>query len=123
SWFSIIVPVERTNLITCSSFETNTTNWTAIGGSIARSTTWQYHGVYSLAITPTAATTDGARFDTVSLTSGTTYAYSTKFKGEAGKQYKICIESTGGAELTSRTFTATGRPQWVYGYYTPTSTT
>lgn len=121
--FSVVVPVARTNLVTNPSFETNTTNWTAIGGSIARTTAQQYHGAYSLAITPTAATTDGARYDTVSLTSGTTYAYSAKVLGVAGKSYKLALETTAGVELTSKTFVASGRWQWIYGYSSETSTT
>lgn len=121
--WSVIVPIARTNLCQNPSFETNTTLWTAIGGSIARSTAQQYHGAYSLAVTPSAATTDGARYDTVSLTSGTTYAYSAKVKGVAGLKYKLCVETTGGVELTSITFTATGRWQWIYGYWTENSTT
>jgi len=121
--WSVVVPIARTNLIINPSFETNTTNWTAIGGSIARSTTQQYHGAYSLAITPSAATTDGVRYDTVSLTSGTTYAYSAKIRGVAGLKYKLAIETTGGVELAGVTFTATGRWQWIVGYYTETSST
>jgi len=121
--WSVVVPVARTNLVTNPSFETNTTSWTAIGGSIARSTTYQYHGAYSLAITPTATTTDGARYDTVSLTSGTTYAYHMKVRGVAGLSYKIAIETTGGVELATKVVQATGRWQWVIGYYTEISTT
>lgn len=121
--WSVVVPIARTNLVINPSFETNTTSWTASGGSIARSTTYQYHGAYSLAITPTAATTDGVRYDTVSLTSGTTYAYSAKVRGVAGLKYKLSIETTGAVELNAVTFTATGRWQWIVGYYTETSTT
>jgi hypothetical protein len=121
--WSVVVPIARTNLIVNPSFETNTTSWTAIGGSIARSTTHQYHGAYGLAITPSAATTDGARYDTVALTSGTTYAYSAKVRGVAGLKYKLAIETTGGVELNAVTFTATGRWQWISGYYTETSST
>jgi hypothetical protein len=121
--FSVVVPVARTNLVTNPSFEVATTSWAAIGGSIARSTLFQYHGAYSLAITPTAATTDGARFDTVSLIGGTTYAYSCKVLGAAGRSYKLSIETTAGVELVSVTFTATGRWQWIYGYYAENATT
>jgi|GEM_PF-6856581 len=121
--WAVLVPIARTNLVTNPSFETNTTSWTAIGGSIARSTTQQYHGAYSLAITPTATTTDGARYDTVSLTSGTTYAFSAKVRGVAGLKYSLGIETTGGVALATTTFTATGRWQWIVGYYNETSTT
>lgn len=121
--FSVVVPVARTNLCQNPSFETNTTNWTAIGGSIARTTAQQYHGAYSLAITPTAATTDGARFDTVSLTAGSLYAYSAKVLGQAGRTYRLALETTGAVELASVVFVATGRWQWIVGYYAETSTT
>lgn len=120
---SVVVPVARINLVSNPSFETATTLWAAIGGSIARSTTFQYHGAYSLAVTPTAATTDGVRFDTVSLVSGTTYSYSCKVLGVNGKSYKLALETTAGVELHSTTFVASGRWQWIYGYYTETSTT
>lgn len=122
-WLSVIKPIARTNMITNPSFETATTNYTAVGGSIARSTTQQYHGAYSLAVTPTAATTDGVFYGTVSLTSGTTYAASCKFYGVAGVPYKISFATTGGVDLTAYRFTGTGRWQWVYVYYTETSTT
>lgn len=121
--FSVVMPITRTNLVINPSFETNTTGWTAIGGSVARTTVQQYHGAYSLAITPTAATTDGVRFDTVSLIAGQLYAYSAKVLGSAGKSYKLAIETTGALELASVTFVATGRWQWVYGYYAEASTT
>lgn len=121
--WSVLVPAARTNLVINPSFETNTTSWTAIGGSIARSTTQQYHGSYSLAITPTATTNDGARFDTVSLTSTTLYAYSAKVLGQKNVSYKLAIETTGGSELASVVFTATGRWQWIWGYYLESATT
>lgn len=123
-FFSVVIPLARTNLITNPSLETNTTNYTAVGGSMTRSAQYQYHGVYSLAMTPSAGTnSDGAYFGPVALTSGVTYAYSCKFKGTAGRQYKISIATTGGADLTARVFTATGRWQWVWGFWTETSST
>ena len=122
-WLSVVKPIARTNLITNPSFETATTNYTAVGGSIARSTTQQYHGAYSLAVTPGAATTDGVYYGTVSLTSGTAYAASCKFYGVAGVKYKISFATTGGVDLAAYTFTATGRWQWVWVYWTETSST
>lgn len=121
--WEVVIPVARTNLVTNPSFEVATTGWTAIGGSIARSTTRQYHGAYSLAITPTAATTDGARFDTVSLVSGTLYAYSAKVWAQYNAPIKLSIETTGGVELASVTARGQGRWQWIYGYYLETSST
>lgn len=123
-WLAVIRPYARTNIVTNPSAETNTTGYTAVGGSIARSTTEQYHGAYSIAVTPSAGSnSDGVFFGSVSLTSGTTYAYSCKFKGSAGRQYKISIATTGAVDLVAVTFTATGRWQWVYGFWTETSST
>jgi hypothetical protein len=121
----VIIPVQRINLCTNGSFETNTTLWAASGGgSIARSTVQQYHGAYSLQISPSAATADGASYDTVALVSGTTYAYSAKVRGVAGLAYTIGLYNTAGnVALSTVTFTASGRWQWVYGYYTETSST
>lgn len=121
--FSIIVPIARTNLVTNPSIETNTTGYTAVGSSIAQSSADSYHGAYSLAVTPTATLTDGVYYGTVSLTSGAIYAYSCKFKGQAGRKYTISIATTGGVDLTAYTFTATGRWQWVWGYWAETSST
>lgn len=120
----IVVPEEGTNLWTNPSFETNTTGAAAVGGSIARSTTQQRRGAYSLAITPTAATGDGAYFGTVSLTSGTTYTYSIDIYGVAGVAYKIYFATTGGVQVGGvKQFKGTGRWRRVGVTYTETSTT
>lgn len=119
----VVIPIARTNLVTNPSIELATTGYTAVGGSIARSATQQYHGTYSLAVTPGAGTTDGAFYGSVALTSAQAYAFSCKFKGIAGIPYKISIATTGGADLSVYTFTATGRWQWVSGYYLETSST
>jgi hypothetical protein len=121
-FFSVIIPIARTNLVTNPSVEKATTGYTASGGSIAQSSAEQYHGVYSLAVTPTAALTDGAYY-TISLTSGQIYAVSCKFLGVAGRKYLIGVYTTGAVELVSYHFTATGRWQWVWVYYTETSST
>lgn len=122
-FFSVIVPEATTNLITNPSVELATTNYTAVGSSIARSTTQQRRGAYSLAVTPTAAVGDGAYYGTVSLTSGTTYTFSVDFYGASGVPYKIYFATTGGVALQTYTFTAIGRWQRVKISYTETSTT
>lgn len=110
-------------MVTNPSIETNTTGYTAVGGGVARSAAEQYHGTYSLAITPTAGTTDGAYFGTVSLVSGTTYAVSCKVKGRAGKPYRLSVRTTGGADLGGVSFVASGRWEWRSFYYTETAST
>jgi len=119
----LIVPVARTNLVLNPSLETNTTGYTAVGGSIARSTADQYHGAYSLAVTPSASTTSGAYYGTVSLTSGTTYAVSCKVRGVAGRAYALTLATTGGVDLVVKEIKASGLWQWVWLFWTETSTT
>jgi hypothetical protein len=122
--FSIIRPEATTNLISNPSVELATTNYTAVGGSIARSTTKQKRGAYSLAVTPTAGTADGVYYGTVSLTTGLTYTFSVDVWAPLGIPYRIYFGSTAGAVLgTPTTFTGTGDWQRVEVTYTEVSTT
>lgn len=119
--FSIVRPVGRTNLILNPSVETNTTGYTASGASIARSTTYAYHGAYSLAITPTAATTDGVYYTTSALVSGSTYGISVKVKGDAGRPYRVAVASNAGTVIQTQAFIGTGFWQWVTLLHTATA--
>jgi hypothetical protein len=123
-WFSVLVPVARTNLVTNPSFELGTTDWAAIsGGTLAQSAAQQFYGTYSAIYTPTANTTDGIRYTgALSLTNGTLYAYQIRFLGIGGHSYKLALTSSGNIEVTSVVFVATGSWQWIYGYYTAAST-
>lgn len=119
----IIAPLARTNLVTNPSFETATTGYAAgAGTSIARSTTYQYHGAYSLAATY-GGIAGSVTYD-ISLTSGTTYVLSMKFidPNAAGRTFKISIASNVGVDQSAVTFTATGRWQWVWVVLKATST-
>src|SRR3990167_9637069 len=80
---SIVVPEESdvTNIVTNPSVETNTTGYTAIGGSIARVITEQRRGAYSLEVTPTTGVNDGEYFGTVSTASGSRYMWEFDFLG------------------------------------------
>jgi hypothetical protein len=122
-FFSVVVPIARTNEVTNPSIETATIGYTASGGSIARSTTRSYHGAYSLAVTPTAALTDGAYYGTISMTAGQVRAVSCKWYGAAGVSYKLSVATTGGVDLAAYRFKGTGRWQWVWVYWVETSTT
>lgn len=123
--FWIVVPEESTNLITNPSLETASTGWTLAGSaSIARSTTQQRRGAYSLAVTMTAATGDGAYYGTVSLTSGTTYTYSVDVYAPAGMPLKAYFATTGGVQVGGvKQFKGIGRWQRVSITYTETSST
>jgi hypothetical protein len=123
-FFSIVVPIARTNLVTNPSVETNTTGYTAISGAIGRGTGTSYHGAYALNISLAPGSTDGVYYGPISLTSGTIYAVSVKFLTcTPGLKYKISVATTGGVDLVAYEFTATGRWQWVWVYWKETSST
>lgn len=122
-FLSVVIPVARTNEVTNPSAETATTGYTAGAGTLTRSTEQQYHGAYSLKYVPTAATTDGFYYGTISTTSGQTRAISCKVYGAAGVPYALTFATTGGVDLVTYSFVGTGRWQWVWLYYTETSST
>lgn len=126
--FAIVVPESTTNLATNPSFETNTTNWAAVASaSIARSTTQQRHGAYSLAITMTAATGDGAAYGTataLSTTSGQAYTASIDVYAPAGMPLKLYFATTGAVQVGgAKQFKGTGRWQRVSVTYNETAST
>ncbi len=124
SWFAIVVPIARTNLVTNPSAETNATGWAGYGSTaiVDRVTTQQYHGLYSLqcsSITPG----DSAGYNGVSLTSGTIYAVSIKVLAPvANATYELQVHSTVGVILARYRFRSTGRWQWIWLYYKAAST-
>lgn len=119
--WAVLVPRARTNEVTNPSFETATTGYTAGAGSLARSTTQQYHGAYSGAYTPSAATTDGFYYTLTSTVA--LRAVSCKFLGQKGVPYALAYASTAPVELVTKTFIATGRWQWIWLYVNETSAT
>lgn len=129
-FFSVIIPLARTNLITNPSLETGTTGYTAVGGSIARSTQFQYKGAYSLQVIPTTTPLTGVYY-TIDLTAGVTYAISVRFLcGEPtlgnvipGRAHQFWLATTGGVALAAQQFTSSSRWMRVVLFYTETSTT
>lgn len=119
--FAILVPIARTNEITNPSFETGTTSWAAVGGSIARVTSWQASGAAGLQITMSGAN-DGVRYSSLAVTAGEVRACSCWFQGTAGRRYRFQIEDGGGGAVARVVITATGLPQQVVWYAAPTTT-
>ena len=112
SWWSVLVPLARTNLITNPSFETGTTGWSGSSASISRVATEQAHGAYSLQVTSSSAPAQGgATSPTVSMTAGSIYACSIKLKGKAGVRYALDLYQSGLVRRES--ITANGRWQWL----------
>jgi len=116
---SVVLPLARTNLVTNPSIELATTGYTNTGTLIARAPEFQYHGTYSLQVTPSGSVNTGAYY-TIALTAGTTYAISAKYLcGEGttvttvpGKEMKLWVADTSGNPLATTVLFSTGRWQW-----------
>ena len=99
--WSIIVPKGGyTNLITNPSFETNTTGWTAVGGSIAVQASSATHGYMGLYVTATAGASDGVYYGTLALTDGVTYTFGIDIRGQSrANGYTIYFADAAGAAV------------------------
>ena len=108
--YKILSPEAAVNMIVNPSFESGTTGWTAVGGSIAQSAAYQRRGVYSLAVTPSAGTSDGVSSPVMAFTSGTSYTFSADIRGVISIPYTVHFASTAAVvKGTPTDFTATGR--------------
>ncbi len=111
--WSIVVPEAGHNLVTNPSVENETTGYSPAGGggTIARDTTDQRRGVACLKVTPAANGTDGCYY-AISLTAGTTYAFSFDFKGKAGVPYRACLYDLVSLSVLGEQITFTGDDRW-----------
>jgi len=111
--WKVVIPetTDTTNLVTNPSIEVDTTGYTAVGGSVARSTTQQKRGGYSLVVTPTSGVNDGVYYGTVSLTSGQSYTYSVDLFGVDTIPYRIYFATTG-AVVKGTPTEVTGNGDW-----------
>lgn len=114
-WFSVIVPIARTNEITNPSFELGTTGWAAVGGTLARVFSAAPVGA-ACALVLMSGATDGVRSSGLPMTAGELRACSCWFKGTAGRRYRFQIEDGGGGTTARTIITATGDWQKVVWY-------
>ncbi len=108
-----VVAETTTNLVTNPSFETNTTGWTAVGGSttLAQDSTYQRYGAYSLKVTPASGVNDGVYFG-LTLATSTSHTATVNVLGANGVPYKVYFwDVTAGTILGSAT-TWTGAGSW-----------
>ena len=122
--FSIISPTATANKVINPSGEKTTTGYTAVGGSIARSSVQVRRGAYSIAVTPTSGTTDGAYYGTVDTINGESDTFSVDIWAAVGVTLKIYVADTSGTPVsTPTTFTGIGAWQRIENIYVESSTT
>lgn len=124
SFFSFVLPpgVDKLNLITNPSWETNTTGYTGVTGTLTRDTGQQERGLYSGKIVPTGNSAY-IRYDAgLSLVAGTTYYFSVDVLAPAGVPMQIQVTDTGDVALGgSYSFIAQGQWQRVSLAYAETA--
>lgn len=107
---SVITPIERMNLISNPSFETNTTGYTIVdGATLTRTTESQRRGVYSLKVKPGLSSVSGLYYTSSSLTSGSTYAFSLDVNIRGGRKYQIRVSDNARNLVTKK---VTGKGYW-----------
>ena len=108
--YYIVVPAEATNEVLNPSAETATTGYTASGAgvSIARVSTYQRRGVYSIEVTTATNVESGLYYGTVNEVDTVSRTFSVDVKGYAGQAMRVQIRTTAGAVLSETTFTANG---------------
>lgn len=116
--------VNITNGVANPSTETNTTGYTAIGGTIARVASKQRRGAWSLQVTPGVGVSDGVFYGTVATVAARAFPWSFDFWGEAGRKYLAYWASTAAARVSAAVeITATGYWQRIQVPYVETSST
>lgn len=118
--FTVIVPEASANLVTDPSFEVVTTGVnTAVSSSLARSTTRQKRGAYSMAITPNSGVVSGM-YQSYALTGGLPYTFSLDLYGVPGQQYDLFFTDNSGNIVSGvRTVQALGFWQRASIMYQP----
>lgn len=106
-----IKPRAAINLVINPSVEIDTVGYAAFGSSaIARVSTQQRRGAWSLQVTPTAAVNDGVSYAGATIVAGITYYASVDFLGAAGVRFNMQLGNSSNFNLH---FTATGKWQRI----------
>ena len=107
---SVVAPIERMNLVSNPSFETNATGYTAVdGATLTRTTETQRRGVYSLKVKPGLSSVSGLYYTSSSLVSGNTYAFSLDVNIRGGRKYQIRVSDNARNLVTKK---VTGKGYW-----------
>lgn len=126
AWYAVAPPtVAIVNIVANPSIETNTTGYTAVGGTVAQSIVRQRRGAYSLLVTPTAGVNDGVYYGTVTTAANKNYPWSFDIWANAGYKYKAYWATTGGV-LVGSEVKFVGRGRWIrvqVPYYETAATT
>lgn len=109
AFWSVILPVEKTNYAENPSYEKGTAGASAIQGATLGSTaTFQQFGAWALTVDPTSNGTSGAILGTFQGTVNFDYTASAYVRGQSGINYMIAVTDTSNAIQGSALFTGGG---------------
>lgn len=117
SFFSVVIPVAKTNFITNPSWEYGSAATDIhVGGVIGTTSQYQQYGAWSGSIVPSSNGTAGVMLGSMTLNDGTTYAGGCSVLAADGIPYNLMITNLAGVSvLGSVAFTGDG--QWHrYGF-------
>lgn len=111
--WEIVVPIETETLIANPSLETNTTDYTAVGGTITRTNEDSFWGAYSLKVAVTVEN-DGVRYTNTNtvLVSGSAYTLTFWANVPDDKNMISYIASTAGVIQPNQVFDFVGTGRW-----------
>lgn len=105
----IVEPEAATNLCTNPSAETAIAGYYAGNNcTVTQSAEQARYGKYSVKGVPTNVNTLANIYTTIPVSNGVKYYFRAWVKGEAGKTYTLRIQTSGGSDLATTTFTANG---------------
>lgn len=112
TFFAVLLPVEKTNLLTNPSFEKGSAGWgTVQAGTIGTTAAFQAFGAWAGSVAPTSNGTTGALSPTFTAGNGTDYTASIYCRGANGIPYRFGVGDSNGASMVGST-TFTGGGTW-----------
>lgn len=109
-WFSVLVPIQITTINTNPSFETDLSGVTAANSSLARTSTYQRRGVYSMSVTPSSTAVAGCYWSVTTATDGQ-YSCGLDLLAPGGQWFDLYFADSSGNRL-SRVASVRGANYW-----------
>jgi len=109
-WFSVLVPIALTTINTNPSLELGTTGYTAVNSVLARVSTYQRRGVYSMSVTPSSTALSGTYLALTTVT-GSQYSCGLDLYAPGGGWFDLYFADSSGNRI-SRVASVRGANYW-----------
>lgn len=109
-WFSVLMPITLTTINTNPSFELGTTGYTAVNSALARVSSYQRRGVYSMSVTPSSTALSGTYLALTTVT-GSQYSCGLDLYAPGGGWFDLYFADSSGNRI-SRVASVRGANYW-----------